>query len=260
MELVVLSEPVARNPVRLRWAAALAALVGAVGGPFFGYWPTVFGLASTGPTPLLAGDAAAAVFLLLAPIVGAVTAGLATVVIGKNGHEALSGFLGILASLVAVGAVQEAAAPLAQDWVSRFAANPSWAAVYGGAIAGGLAGFGLAGLLAVGRLGVRPEPRGGVFAAVLGSVGGLLAGLGGGSVGYSFAVMASACPNGSFSNPSLPTGQCPVGIALTSFLLGSWVGAGTGAILGLAAFALLRPLRGDIPQAPEEAGAPEESA
>lgn len=230
---------VARNPVRLRWAAALAALAGGLGGPFFVYWPATFNLASSGEAPLLAGDAATAAQVGLALVVGAVVAGVATLLIGKNGHEALAGVVGVVASVVALGFVAEAAAPLAQDWVNWFAARPGWGALVGGAIAGGLAGSACGAMLAA-----RPAPTAGerptAFSAVVGSVGGLLAGAGGGQIGLDFALMTTVCPNGYYSNPMVPAGECPVGIGVTGLLVGAWAGAIAGAALGGLVFTFLR--------------------
>ncbi len=233
----------AGDPQRLRWACALAALVGGVGGPFLVYWPASLGLASNGPDPLLGDAGATAVQVAFGPVVGLLTAGLATYGIGRNGHERAAAILGVAASVVALGLVGLFAEPLAEAWVRSFAADPGSAAMLTGGLAGGIAGALLgAGLATSSR--VPDPPRGPYFVALLGSLVGLLVGLTAGQLGLDLAVMASVCPNGYFQNPVVPSGECSVGFSVLGLLLGAWTGAAAGAAVGGLSYLAVRRARG----------------
>lgn len=188
---------------------------------------------------------ASAAGALLGTTVGAVTA----FVIGRRRHQRVAAIAGSVAG-IAIGVVAGYYSDnLAVSWINVFSGNPLEGALAGGAIAGGLAGVaGAIALRTFQNLGavVRHERK---FAALSGSVLGLLAGLGGGAIGATLAQSVIACPNGYFSNPVIPSG-CVPGVLQGSLLIGLWAGAATGALAAFLAASVLGRLTPDAQMAP----------
>jgi hypothetical protein len=228
------------RPSRTQWAVALAALVGGVAGSFVAPSMDSLGVSTEGSLPVLAGGAAIYVASLLGALLGA-TAGASTAfAIGRRRHQAAAATLGSLAGIVVGMVVGYCSEGLAQAWINAFSGNPLEGALVGGAIGGGFAGVAAAAALRVFRSSGAPSSRERTFAALVGTIAGLLTGMGGASIGATLAESVLVCPNGYYTNPSTLPG-CVVGILQGALLLGIWAGAVCGAIAALAtAFVLSR--------------------
>jgi len=232
---------VAGDRTRLRWAVALAALVGGAGGSFLGLTLWSWGLTPTGPDPILGGDAAFTVNFVLGVVAGTGVGALAAYLVGRSGRERAGALIGSASGLVGAATVVQASPTLAVDWINAFGGNPTEAGVVGGAIAGALAGVAVGAVLLVVTSQLPRTPRLPSFAALLGSVAGLVAGTAGGGLASALAEAASVCPNGPSSFPLQPPGECSVGVTTEmGVFVGAWAGAVAGAIFAGAVALVLR--------------------
>ncbi|MGA9839940.1 MAG: hypothetical protein WBE40_02705 [Thermoplasmata archaeon] len=231
------------RPAGVHWAVALAALVGGVAGSFVALSIAALGPVVNGSLPLLAGGAAIYVGSLLGASLGASIAAITAFAIGRKGNPRLAAISGSFAGIVVgvlVGLLSEG---LARSWVNAFSVNPLEGALVGGAIAGGFAGVAAAGMLRIFGNPGSEISREGRFAALLGSVLGVFAGMGGASIGATLAQSVVACPNGYYANSYQPAG-CVPGILQGALLIGLWAGAILGALGGFAAAFVLSRLGG----------------
>lgn len=215
----------ARSPSPLHWSVGLAALVGAVAGSFLGSVVPIYAPAAH---PLLGGDAAIYVGTLLGAIAGAAAGSIVAFVLARLGRPALGAVVGSLAGLAAGAASGAFAEPAAADWVRAFSGDPLAAAFFGGAIGGTFVGIAAGvGVLVFQRQGtpVKEVVR---FGGMVGALGGVLAGLGGGSIGATLAQSTTYCPNAAYNGAA-----CPPGLLQGAILLGVWGGGLLGAIAGL---------------------------
>jgi MFS family permease len=234
---------------RVHWAVAFAALVGGVAGSFVAPSMVSLGIRTGGSHPLLGGGAAIYVASVAGALLGVTSGALTAFVIRGRRHflidrrrhqwvAAITGSIAGIAVSVVAGYFSE---DLARLWVNAFSANPLEAALVGGAMAGSFAGVAGAATLRTFQSMRTRASRQGKFTALSGSILGLLAGLGGGSIGATLAQSVIACPNGYYSNPSPPSG-CVPGVLQGSLLLGLWAGAATGAVAALVTTTLLSRL------------------
>jgi MFS family permease len=233
------------RPTRVHWAVALAALVGGIAGSFVAPSMDSLGVSTEGSLPLLAGGAAIYAASLIGALLGATVGAVTAFAIGRKRRQGVAAIAGSVAGIaigVAVGYFSEG---LAQAWVNAFSGNPLEGALVGGAIAGGFAGVAAAAILRVFRNLGTLVGREGSFTALSGSVLGLLAGMGGASIGATLAQSVSECPNGYYVNPYTPS-SCVPGILQGSLLFGLWAGAITGAVGALVAASALSRLVGAV--------------
>lgn len=230
------------GPSRTYWAIALATLVGGLVGSFVAPSMISLGISPEGNLPLLAGGAAIYAGSLMGALLGAAGAAMTAFFVAQKRGPRIAAITGSVAGIavgVAVGFFSE---PLAVAWVHAFSGNPLEGALVAGAIAGGYAGVAL---VATTRIFWKANPRvirEGGFLALLGSVLGLLAGMGGAGIGATLAQSVVACPNGYYENPFTPSG-CVPGILQGSLLFGLWAGAITGALAALVTALVLSRLR-----------------
>lgn len=231
----------ASSPSRTHWAIGLATLVGGLGGSFVAPSMVSLGISTTGNLALLAGGAAIYVGSLMGALLGAAAAAVTSFILARWRGQRIAAIAGSVAGIgtgVVVGFFSE---NLAGAWVSAFSGNPLEGALVGGAIAGGVAGIAMVALLRVFRnVGARVS-REGKLLALLGSILGLLAGMGGASIGATLAQSVVACPNGYYAHPFTPSG-CVPGILQGSLLFGLWAGAITGAVGALVTASVLSRL------------------
>jgi hypothetical protein len=222
------------RPGRAHWAIALAALVGAVAGSFLAASMDTAGISTEGSLPLLAGGPAIFVASLAGALLGAAGGALTAFWIGRASRKGVAAVAGSAAGIAVGAIVGYLSEILARAWITAFSGNPLEGAVVGGAIAGGYAGVAVAAML---RVFGDPDPHGHSdrrFAALLGSLLGLLAGAGGGSIGATLAQSVLVCPNGYYAYPFVPAG-CNAGILQGAILFGIWGGAVAGAFGALVA-------------------------
>ena len=221
------------QPSRGVWAVSLAALVGGVGGSFLAGSMDSLGLTTGGQYPLLAGDAELYTAFALGALLGPGVAAVAAYVLARAGHVIVAAVGGSMLGLLAGGLVGAFAENAAVWWTSEFSSNPYEGAAVGALIAGAAGGLAIVSVFRAGRPAGSPAPslR---FAGLLGSIAGLLAGVGGGGVGFSLAESTKVCPNGYSGYPAAPPPNCFAGVGQGSLILGVWFGAAAGALGALA--------------------------
>lgn len=228
--------------VQVQWAVLLAALVGGVSASFVAPSMVSLGIWTGGNRAILAGEAAIYVSSLTGAVLGTAVGAVTAIVVCRT-RPAWVGSLGGSVAGIGIGVVVGYFSEnIALAWFDAFSSNPLEAALVGGAIAGGFAGIAAAvALRALAKMGAAVVLDG-KFAALTGSILGLLAGLGGGSIGATLVDSLLACPNGFFTNPYTTSG-CVPGLLQGSLLVGLWAGAATGAIAAVGASSLLRRLQ-----------------
>jgi hypothetical protein len=229
----------ATGPTSVHWAVAFAALVGGVVGSFVAASMDSVGLSTEGSLPLLAGDAAIYVAFLMGALLGASVGALTAFAIGRQRRQRIAAVAGSVAGIAAGLITGYLSELLASVWINAFSGNPLEGALVGGAIAGGLAGVAVAAVLRLFPDTGVGNSANGRFAALLGSVAGALAGMGGASVGATLAQSVLVCPNGYSVYPYVSSG-CSAGILQGSLLFGIWAGAVTGAVGALVCATVLR--------------------
>lgn len=225
----------AARPTRRGWAVALAAWIGAIAGSVVAPSMDSLGFSLEGSHPLLGGSAAIYVAFALGPTLGAcVGAGIAYVTAGRD-HARRGALLGSVAGIVAAAVVGYFSEPIAEAWANAFRGAPFSAAFVAAVVAG--AGGGVAAALLVRTM--RPEgprvARERRFSALLGSLVGLLAGLGGAALGAYLVLGDCATPGGTANLPSVSACDFTQG----ALGLGAWAGAAVGAAAGLLTAAIL---------------------
>lgn len=218
------------GPAPVRWAVLLAALVGGAAGSLLA---VALAPVTYGTTAIDAGNPAIAVAFLLGAIVGAGVAALLAAALGLRGSPRAGAVAGALVGLGVGGSVGLLAETIVSDWIAAYGGDPLAGALVGAVIASGLFGGAIAAAVCSLRspaLRIKPLVR---LAGLAGSVGGMFAGLAGGSIGGALAQAATVCPNGYFGVPLHSTG-CSAGLFGGSWFVGLWIGALVGAIAALA--------------------------
>ncbi len=218
------------GPAPVRWAVLLAALVGGTAGSLLA---TAVAPATYGTTPIDAGGPAVAVAFLLGAIVGAGVAALLAAALGLRGSPRAGAVAGAVVGLGVGGSVGLFAETIVSDWIAAYGGDPLAGALIGAVIAGGLLGVTVGAAVCSLRtpaLRIKQLVR---FAGLAGSVGGMFAGLAGGSIGGALAQATTVCPNGYFGVPLHSTG-CSAGLFEGSWFVGLWIGALVGAMVALA--------------------------
>lgn len=223
------------GPTRRVWAVAFAALLGGVAGGFLGASVSLY---SYGSQPIDGGDVAIFVGSLLGALVGAGVAAVVAYGLARAGWPGVGAVAGAMVGAGVGGALGLFAENFASDWISAYGSNPLVGALVGGGVAGAVFGVAAGAVVCAARPPGAKIKRVVQFAGLAGSVVGLFAGIGGGSVGASLAEAASVCPNGYFGFPRVVSG-CDAGVLQGSLLFGMWIGAVVGAIAALATAEIL---------------------
>ncbi len=227
------------GPVSRRvWAVTLAAWVGGVVGSFVAPSMISLGLSVGSSSPLLGGAAAIYVAFVLGALVGAAGGSCVAYVASRQGHATFAAFLGAAIGIALAGVAGYFSERVADWWASTFFQAPLSAGLFGGVLAGIAAGIAGALVLRPLRPPGPPRPKERRFATLVGSLLGLFAGYGGGSLGGYLALAHCPFANGGGSGPVLFTG-CD--FTQGAAALGAWAGAAAAA---LAAFATATILSG----------------
>lgn len=140
--------------------------------------------------------------------------------VGRSGQERTAAIDGSIGGLLVAAMAGYYSEEVAVYWVDAFSAHALLGGLVSGALAGLLGGVLMACLLRLWGGPERPAPPNYRFTALIGCIGGILAGMGGASIGSALALSTVACP----------TSGCVPGLLQGSLLFGMWVGGVAGSV------------------------------